>query len=45
MTVLKQVSVIVAIILGKIAYKEKNIIKKLLYSFLIILGIIIMLIY
>ena len=44
MTVLKQVSVIVAIILGKIAYKEKNIIKKLLYACLIILGIIIMLI-
>ena len=44
MTMLKQLSVIISIILGKILFKEKNIIKKLLYSILIILGIGIMLI-
>lgn len=41
MTVLKQLSVIISIILGKIIFKEKNIIKKLLYSLLIIIGVII----
>ena len=41
-TVLKQLSVIVTIILGKLLFKEKHIIIKLLYSLLIILGVIIM---
>ena len=44
MTILKQISTIETIILGKIIFKEKNIIKKLLCSLLIILGIIITLI-
>lgn len=42
MTMLKQLSVVISIILGKIVFKEKNIIKKLLYSMLIIGGIGIM---
>lgn len=42
MTMLKQLSVIISIILGKIVFKEKDIIKKLLYSLLIIVGIGIM---
>ena len=41
MTILKQLSVIISIIIGKIVFKEKNITKKLLYSLLIIIGIII----
>ena len=41
MTILKQLSVIISIIIGKIVFKEKNITKKLLYSLLIIAGIII----
>lgn len=40
MTLLKQISVIEGIVLGKILFKEKNIIKKLLCSILIIFGII-----
>lgn len=40
MAILKQFSAIEAIILGKIVFKEKNIIKKLLCSILIILGIV-----
>ena len=40
MTLIKQVSVIEGIILGKILFDEKNIIKKLLCSLLIIIGII-----
>ena len=45
MTMLKQLSVVISIILGKIIFKEKNIIKKLLYSLLIIGGIGIMFIF
>lgn len=41
MTLIKQVSVIEGIILGKILFDEKNIIKKLLCSLLIIIGIVI----
>lgn len=41
MTVLQQISVVVTIILGRIIYKEKNIIYRLLCSGLIITGIII----
>ena len=44
MTMIKRLSVIISIILGKILFKEKDIIKKLLYSILIILGIGIMII-
>lgn len=40
MTLIKQVSVIEGIILGKILFDEKNIIKKLLCSLLIIIGIV-----
>ncbi len=39
MTLIKQLSVIEIIIFGKIFFKEKNIIKKLLCSLLVILGI------
>lgn len=39
-TIINQLSVIETIILGKIMFKEKNIIKKLLCSILIILGIV-----
>lgn len=39
MTMLKQLSVIISTILGKVVFKEKDIIKKLLYSILIIGGI------
>lgn len=42
MTMLKQLSVIMSIMLGKIIFKEKEITKKLLYSMLIIGGIGIM---
>ena len=42
MTMLKQLSVIMSIILGKIIFKEKEVTKKLLYSMLIIGGIGIM---
>ncbi len=41
MTIIKQSSAIVAILLGKIVFKEKHIIKKLLCSALIISGIVI----
>ena len=41
-TMLNQLSVIVSVILGKVLFDEKNIIKKLLYSILIICGIGIM---
>ncbi len=44
MTLIKQLSVIEIIILGKIFFKEKNIIKKLLCSILVILGIVLTLI-
>ena len=40
MTVIKQFSTIETILLGKILYKEKNIMKKILWSLLIIVGII-----
>lgn len=40
MTLIKQVATIETIILGKYMFKEKNIIKKLLCSLLIIFGII-----
>lgn len=40
MTLIKQVSAIEGIILGKILFNEKNIIKKLLCSLLIIIGIV-----
>lgn len=40
MTLLKQISVIEGIILGKIIFKEKNIVKKMLCSILIIFGIL-----
>lgn len=39
MTIIKQLSTIISIILGKIIFKEKNIIKKLLYASLILFGI------
>lgn len=42
MTILKQLSVIVSVILGKVIFKEKNIIKKIICSLIIILGVIIM---
>ena len=45
MTMLKQLSVIISIILGKILFKEKGITKKLFYSLLIISGIGIMFIF
>ena len=44
MTIIKQFSAIECVILGKIMFKEKNIIKKLLCSLLIISGIILTLI-
>lgn len=44
MTMIKQISTIDVIVLGKIIFKEKNIIKKLLYSILIFLGIMLILI-
>jgi len=40
MTILKQISTIEVIILGKFMFKEKNIIKKLLCSILVIFGIV-----
>lgn len=43
--ILKQLSVVISIFLGKFIFKEKDTIKKLLYSFLIILGLIIMFIF
>ena len=43
MTMLKQLSVVISIILGRIIFKEKEVIKKLLYSILIIIGIILVL--
>lgn len=42
MIVLKQLSVVISIILGKLIFKEKNILKKILYSILIIIGVVIM---
>ena len=39
-TMINQLSVIISILLGKILFKEKDIIKKLLYSLLIILGVV-----
>lgn len=43
--ILKQLSVVISIFLGKFIFKEKDTIKKLLYSFLIIFGLIIMFIF
>lgn len=40
MTILKQLSVIISILLGKLVFKEKNITKKLLYTLLILIGVI-----
>lgn len=40
MALLKQLSVVISIILGRIFFKEKDILKKLLYSLLIIFGVI-----
>ena len=40
MTVLKQCSAIVTIVLGKILYKEKNIARKLICALIIIMGIV-----
>ena len=45
MTMLKQISVIITILLGKIMFKEKETLKKLLYSILILFGILIMIIF
>ena len=45
MSLLKQLSVVFSIILGKIVFDEKDIIKKLLYSAIIIAGAIIMIVY
>jgi len=42
MIVLKQLSVVISIILGKLIFKENNILKKILYSILIIIGVVIM---
>ena len=42
MTILKQLSVIVSVILGKVIFKEKNIIKKIICSLIIILGVMLM---
>lgn len=42
MTILKQLSVIVSVILGKVIFKEKNIIKKFICSLIIILGVMLM---
>ena len=44
MTMLKQLSVVISIILGKLIFKEKEVIKKLLYSILIIMGIVMILV-
>ena len=41
MTILKQLSIIMSIILGGIIFKEKNVLKKLLYALLILGGVII----
>ena len=43
MTMLKQLSVVISILLGKLIFNEKNIIKKLLYSILIITGVVLIL--
>ena len=40
MTLIKQISVIVAIIGGKFVFKEKNILHKIICAFIIILGIL-----
>lgn len=45
MTLLKQTTIITSVILGKIMFKEEDIIKKLFYSLLIIIGIAIMLVF
>lgn len=44
MIIIKQFTAIESIILGKLVFKEKNIIKKLVYSILIIFGIILTLV-
>ena len=44
MIIIKQFTAIESIILGKLVFKEKNIIKKLLYSIVIIFGIVLTLI-
>lgn len=43
--ILKQLSVVISIFLGKFIFKEKDIVKKLLYSLLIIAGLIVMFIF
>ena len=43
--VLKQLSAVISIILGKIIFKEKDIIKKLLYSLFIIAGVVVMFVF
>ncbi len=42
MTILKQLSIVISIILGKLFFKEKEIITKIFYSILIIIGVVIM---
>ena len=44
MTILKQISTIELIVIGKIAFKEKNILKKLLCCALIVFGVVLTLI-
>lgn len=44
-TMLKQMSAIISIILGKYIFNEKDTLKKLLYSVLIIVGVIIMILF
>jgi uncharacterized membrane protein len=43
--ILKQLSVVISIFLGKFIFKEKDIVKKLLYSLLIIAGLVVMFIF
>ncbi len=45
MTILKQLSIVISIIMGKIIFKEKDIFKKLLWSIFIIMGVAIMIIF
>ena len=44
-TMLKQMSAIISIILGKYIFNEKDALKKLLYSVLIIIGVVIMIMF
>ena len=45
MTILKQLSIVISIIMGKFIFKEKDIFKKLLWSIFIIIGVAIMIIF